>query len=154
MKHGGLRIYKSNEVPDYQKSGYWWNQRLGSNIAKDTSLIPFYYAFATAGSGTTITSFTLEQIDRFGNACLTYALTSTWLSTQSNDEHKIFLYDGGQDILGSLSSYNDGMYRYKIVTNIGKTYYSEPFIIDSYKYISVIGVGDFEHDDFDPADFY
>ena len=156
MKFGVLRILKSNETPDYQKTGYFWNQLTGCPVAKDGSLLPFFYAFTSAGSSITITSFNLQQIDKAGNVCpdCDYSLTSTYVTTQSNDEHTIFIYKGDHNILGDLSSYNNGIYRYKIVISTGKIFYSAPFIINDYKLIETISAGDFDHNDFDIADFY
>lgn len=156
MKFGILRILKTNELPDYQKSGYFWNQLTGCPIVKDGTLIPFFYAFAPTGSSITITSFSLQQIDKAGNVCsdCDYSLTSTYVTTESNDEHTIMKYAGDHNILADLSSYNNGIYRYKIVISSGKAFYSDPFLINDYKYIATIGVGDFDHIDFEPADFY
>ena len=154
MKYGALRIYRSSEYADYQKSGYFYNIFLGCPIAEGNNLMPFFYAFADTGSSITISSFYLEQIDSAGNLCNSYALTASWVVTEDNDQHKIMKYLGNQNILGSLASYNNGFYRYKITVSSGKSYYSSVFLIKDYKFISVVGVGDFDHSDFDPADFY
>lgn len=154
MKYGILRIHRSTETPDFQKSGYWDNILIGLTLAPDNNLIPFYYAYAIAGSAITVTSFKLEHITRQGVVCTSYDLTSTWVTTESNDQNKIFRYDADQNILGSLTSYTNGIYRYKITVSTGKYFYSSPFKINDFKFTTVIGVGDFEHNDLIPADFY
>ena len=154
MKYGALRIHKSNQYADYSKSGYFNNMLLGCPIAEGVNLIPFFYAFTVTGSPLTVSTFTLEQLNNDGGVCVSHALTATWVTTENNDLHKIFKYLGTTNILGSLASYNNGFYRYKIVVTSGKIYYSDPFMINDYKFTSTIGVGDFDHNDFDAADFY
>jgi len=148
-----LRIFREGGLHDAEKSGYFKNIVTGCPIAPGVELYPFFFTIMPIGIPCIpLTAFKLEGIGAGGEVVVTYSLDTDLISITSNGTNYIAEYDATTDVLTPLGSYSNGVYRYKI--EFGTTiFYSEYYIVNSQRYISVIGVGDFDLDDFD-EDFY
>lgn len=157
--NSSLNIYKQYALPDFKKSGYGWNIVAANKIAPDGRLLPFFYPFAATGSSLSCGAFVLEGLDWNGEVAVSHVLSASLIKFRHNENHTVFYYNCESDILAGLTSYDNGIYRFRINLNDGAaditsgTYYSEPFEINDFKTVETIGRGDFSITDFND-DFY
>lgn len=142
-----LKIYRSPELPDFKKSGYFSNIKTALQFAPSVRLLPFFERLQTyTGISLTVQLFYLEGLDCKGNVVSTHILDGTKIDVSIVNSQVIISYDGGTDLIGSLASFQQGVYQYSITMSSEKTYKSEPFEITYSKFIPILG-------DFDPLDF-
>ncbi len=131
---------------DFEKTGYFSEIKTGCLLAKDGNLLPFFYAYDLTGTVKAVSDFVLQRINEKAEVLENHILNVAFITTEDNGFNKIMVYNGGQDILGSLTEYIPGFYRYYINTDDGrqKEFYSEVFEINACKFVSVIEAGAFD----------
>lgn len=146
--NSALNIIKYGSLHDFKKLGYYNNMTTGTPLAFDGYLIPCFHGYV---GGSDVNIFNLERLDCSGNVIETHVLTTTWVTVDTSGDQNIFIYNANVDILATLASYNNGMYRYKFSVGSGAAgyaiYYSEIFEIADYKLATTIEPdGDFNND--------
>jgi len=140
---GNLNILPLNGLHDFEKRGYFGNPHPGMPIAPDGYLLPFF--FFKAGN-ITVDSFYLQEV---GNGLTTlnqYNLLTSYINYEAVTGGYLVSYLADVDILDTLTSYNDGIYRFRMITSAADNFYSELFEINDFKSTSVIGYGEFSDD--------
>jgi hypothetical protein len=149
-----LRIFRDGGLHDAEKSGYFRNIVTGCPVCPGKELLPFFWNIKPIGDplSPAISDFKLQGISEGFVVVVEYDLSNALITVTNNGVNYVGSYAADTDILTALGTYSNGVYRVKITCGT-RVFYSEFFIINSFKYISIIGVGDFDLDDFD-EDFY
>mgnify|MGYP001769599583 CR=1 FL=1 len=143
-----LKVFKDISVHDFQMSGYFDNEITAVPIAPNGYLLPFFTSLSSAVA-LTVSNFKLQQLASGATVYKEYTLTAGWITTTLLATGRYcYAYNGNQDILASLTSYESGIYRFAFQLGASQ-YYTDTFEINDQKTISSVGSGDFDPDDVD-----
>lgn len=143
-----LDFIKDGDLLNWKKKGYFRNMRAGAPIAADSYLMSFFWPVADSGTSVTISSFQLRHINEKG-VCTIYDLGTTNISITNNGNKNVAIYNGNQNILGTIGYYGSGAYQYIVNISTGRGFYSEVFWVNSQLYAPSPpppAVGDFNAD--------